>query len=148
MASKVKDTLRELLSRIEREHRGSSIGVGPGRPGTDTLFLGLLTLLPLAGVLACAYFAAHYAFWRPDTWAYLGSPHNDFEYNQLWLLPPFFHLLRRVPQFTAWLVAVFLFGWPGYRIARAYLAGSPYQSRALSIGLAWMAAISRPVACG
>ncbi|HET7176860.1 MAG TPA: hypothetical protein VFK21_12765 [Gammaproteobacteria bacterium] len=141
MASKVKDTLRELLSRIEREHRGSSIGVGPGRPGTDTLFLGLLTLLPLAGVLACAYFAAHYAFWRPDTWAYLGSPHNEFEYNQRWLLPAFFYALRRIPQFAAWLVAVFLFGWLGYRVTRTYLAGSPFESRALSIGLASLCVI-------
>lgn len=140
MASQARGTLRGFMSRIRSVRTGAS--------AADTLILGSLTLTPAPRDAGCAYFAAHYGYWRPDTRAYLGSPHNDFEYNQLWLLPPFFHLLRRVPQFTAWLVAVFLFGWPGYRIARAYLAGSPYQSRALSIGLAWMAAISRPVACG
>lgn len=141
MTDEAGNVLGRLMSCIERGYRGSSISVGPGKSGTDTLLLRLLTLLPLAGMLACAYFAAHYAFWRPDTWAYEGSPHNEFEYNQRWLLPAFFYALRRIPQFTAWLVAVFLFGWLGYRVTRTYLAGSPFESRAFSIGLAWLCVI-------
>ena len=134
MAGEAKSVFRTFISRFQSAQAGASAG--------DTLLLGSLTLVPLLGVLVCAYFAAHYAYWRPDTWAYLGSPHNEFEYNQRWLLPPFFYLLRRVPPFTAWLVAVFLFGWLGYRITRAYLAGSPYESRAFSIGLAWLPVIT------
>lgn len=106
------------------------------RPSGSTLILGLLALLPLAAVLACGYFAAHYGYYRWDSWAYLGTSHNEFEYNQRWLVPLFFPILRHMPSFMAWLLTVALFGWFGYRFTCDYLAGSPLDDRVFSIGLA------------
>lgn len=131
MPDEAKNLFHRLMSRS-----GRPAVAGTGTPNGDPLLLGLLALIPLVGIVACAYSAWHYGFWQPDSWAYLGSPHNEFEYNQRWMLPFFFHILRHMPPFAAWLMAVIVFGCLGYRVARDYLAGSPFESRALSAGLA------------
>ncbi len=89
----------------------------------------LLILLGLGAVFTYSFIAFDYSFWRPDTWHYMGSSHNEFEYNYRWLAPFFFYQLRPIPNYVAWGLAMALFWYCGYVVTRRHLRGSAADSR-------------------
>lgn len=84
-------------------------------------------------LLVMAVLAAEYGYWRPDTWQYLDTPRNEFEYNYRWLVPIFYYGLKWMPSYAAWLLAGLLYGYFGYGWARRHMRGAPWDSRLLAL---------------